>query len=466
MAVENNPTLEPYPTKALGLKNDHHEALKGTPLRKRLPFLPQLTAITLTASAILSSATPTSLDAPKNPQLQTEPQNQNIEEENIPEIEPIQVPTLSEIFERRKEMELLTQPQKEEENKKYEKILEEYRKTPTSIRDILTKAWEDLGLSKTDAQNLIENSFQDKSLLKTHLDKKVKLLYADEDIFNAPTLKGLQNYFLSLNHKEGLKTIIKAFNEHMGAQIPPIDLNNPSQETLQKSWEYIENFSKENSQSMEFLQKTKQEIDAMLKEKFSGAGGLAHVEDNVFFLSKKTSPKNNFLYLATHEALHNGQEKSPPLPLIETLKKIQKQSQEKLYQKKTQNPNIAALLAKHPTREAPLRLKSAEETDYLLSPKEIAAWTGMIKKVYYQDTKELLNKKSESKDFEKFQTWLQNAKFPSSSFEDHILKTFRTLNELMDQTPKTQKILQDHLKDIAQKTPKRNLEQPDQLGIA
>ena len=441
--------------KALALLKDFTTNWGDTPLKQRLRFLPKLTAISVAAT--LFATTPLSGNTKKSG---TEPQNPT-REETLLDIEPIVPIAIKDLLLQKMQEDLQTKAEQEQENKKYEEILESYRKNPPTIRSLLTDVWEDLGMSKEDAKTFVGDSFQNKNLLKTNIDKKVQLLYAEDDIFNAPTLKGLENYFRSLNNKRSLQLIIKGFNQTLGANIPPINLEKTSAEDLQTGWKNIKEFAMENPQAMELLQETKKTVDTLLKNKLQDAAGCAALEDNVFILSRKTTPKENFHYIATHEALHNGQNQTIPKELAETLEEIREKSAEKLSSNKTEKPHIKAILEKNPEREKAVRIKAAQEAEYLTSPEEIAAWSGMIKKVYFKDTNQLLSKKSNKEDLEKFHNWLQTKKFPSGTPENHILQTFQSLKSLMEQTPQTQKILQDNLKDVAQKQQKPH--QPKQL---
>jgi len=335
----------------------------------------------------------------------------------------------------------------EKEHKEYAQKIDNYKKNPTALKDLLVMVWCDLGLPKKEAETLVGNSFQSKSLLKTNLSHKSVLLFAETDLLNAPLLPSLRNYFKIGAYTESLGSLITLINENHSANLPP--LKNESATARQEAWANIEDFSKTTPACLSLLAVIKESLDATTTTMLGSADGWAIPNDNVYVISSRTPPRTAFQYLLSHEATHCAQS-TDTHPLTKDLSDIREQTiSNSLAHRVKKSPYLALAITKDPEKGEKLKKSLEEDFDYLASPHEIAAWAGMIKKVYYSQTKKLLTPNSSEEDLSHFDQWLANPQLEKDEYKYHVINSFKKLKELMYSTPKAKTILHSHLKETA-----------------
>jgi len=419
-------------TKAKTLFGDHQHQKNGLPWPKRP--LSRIASLVIPALTSICSATDTPTAA---------------HERNTQKF-PLENPTEN--------------PSKNQEKKapEYQALLEEYRKNPPTLKALLTHVWEDLGLPPTEAAALLQNSFQNKNLIPVDLNKRATLIYAEKDILEADTLPGLKNFFQCGVHAEILETTIKILNAEHGSQIPTPPTENPTPEDLQKTWQQIETLTNHTPAALKTLAFVKTLANKMVENMLTKAAGWAAPGDHTYIVSQTQAPKTLFQFIASHEATHTAQATHIPPSLNKPLKTLREgliQTFTQTLNEKTQTTQLT-LHAKEATRRTET---FAEEMGYLTNPIEIATWAGMIKKIYFEQTGELLQRSSTPKELDQFHTWLKTTPTETNEYKKNIIKTFQIMSDILRATPETEKILMDHLKDVAKKktNPKNKMENPN-----
>lgn len=355
------------------------------------------------------------------------------------------------------------------EEAQYAARLEGYKKNPPRLEEILTDVWEDLGLSREKAKSFVQNSFQNKNHIPTDLNKRATLLYAEEDILQAGTLTGLKNFFKCGVHAGILATTTKLLNTQHQENIPAPPTENPTPEELEKTWQHIEALTQRKPEALATLDLVKNLADEMVEKMLDKAAGWAAPRDHVYIVSKKYDAKTIFQFIAAHEATHTGQSLQIPPHLTHALNSLKEGLVSAFCEKIDQKQAIAqhAGMAIHPNEARAKKESFAEEISYLTEPKEIATWTGMIKKIYFEQTGKLLEKTSTEDDLTKFHEWLRKPNSEKNEYKSHVIQTFRVMNKILGASPETKKILSEHLLDVAQKKPtlKKEKENPNAFGI-
>lgn len=331
-----------------------------------------------------------------------------------------------------------------EEEEKYRQALEAYRKNPTALKTLLTEVWTDLGLPRHEAEKFVQDSFQNPHHAPADLNKKASFYYAEKDLLHQGDLEGLKNYLAIKTYGKLLfPRLIHALNTLHCAQIPAYETFFPEEnpESAQAEiWAHIEAHLQLHPESLQAIRHQKQLLDTLTKEQMQTSTGWAIAGDNIYILKDSVPAKTLFQIIVGHEALHTAQKPNSPTQILETIAEFRTEF-------------LSAFLEKDKESQK----KLSEDLDYFTNPKEISAWSAMIKKIYFQQTHILLTPRSTASDFDAFLHWAENPLPEEEPYKENILQQFQTLKRLLEDSPKTKKLLWEHLKDVAHHHPKKSV---------
>lgn len=341
-------------------------------------------------------------------------------------------------------------------NQKYLNKLLKYQEQPVSLKELLSDAWKDLGMSEEQIEKFLKNSFQNKNLVNVDLDHKSRFVFV-QDLVEGLDKEDLKSWATIM---KDFSTINKSYIENTNDIAKILKIPELTQDSTLEEWIKTLDSIKNNEQTKIFFEALKPQLSGALISKIKGAYGFANPGSDVYYLNKSNDVDMQFLFrqIATHEALHTGQSEIPQ-ELVQNIEAAKEAAKNKLLdiEKSKMNQTIQKYPGKFSEEKIKQILANAEskiqkEIDYYSDPKEIQAWLGMAKKTYFKDTGILISNESNDSDINKFLEWLG-----ANKNNDPQMEKVNFLKRILDTTEKSKQIFVDQLKDVAVNEPAKNV---------